>query len=161
MYICLKHQLCREGPGSPAGQRSWLWSSNVPLRQWKLMVPWAALGRAWPAGWERASVALVRTHLECCLWMTDMNILKLVHQSIKKRFKGLEHHFYDKRLRDLGKFILEKIRQKRGKRTFLEEEDFSGLLIKFTDSGCKTVSPVSLCCAAENMYTLWFCWTTL
>lgn len=46
----LKYQLCREGPGSPAGQRSWLWSRNVPLWQRKSMALWAALGRAWPVG---------------------------------------------------------------------------------------------------------------
>lgn len=63
----------------------------------------------------------------------DINKLKLVHQGVKKRFKGLEHHFYDDRLRDLGMFILEKTRQRRGKRTTLEEAAFSGLLIKFTD----------------------------
>lgn len=84
----------------------------------------------------------------------DMTILKLVHPSVKKWFKGLHPHFYDERLRHLGKFIPEKTRQKRGKRTLLEEAAFSGLLIRFTDSGCKTVSPVSLCYAAENMYTL-------
>lgn len=85
-----------------------------------------------------------------------MNIL-LVHQRVKKRFKGLEHHFYDERLRHLGTFILKKTGQKRGKRATLEKADFSGLLIKFTDSGCETVSPVvtvSLCYAAENTYTL-------
>lgn len=112
--------------------------------------------------WGRASLALVKAHLECCLqYETDKNILKLVHQIVKMRFKGLELHFYDERLRDLGMFILEKTRRKRWKMTTLEEAAFSGLLIKFTDSECKTVSPVSLCYAAENMYTLWFSWMTL
>lgn len=106
----------------------------------------------------RASSGLVRAHLECCLqYERDMSILNVVHQRVKKRFKGLEHHFYDERLRDLGTFILEKTRQKREKRITLEEADFSGLLIKCTDSGCETVSPVmtvSLCYTAENMYTI-------
>lgn len=65
----------------------------------------------------------------------------------------MEDHFYDERLRHLGTFILKKTGQKRGKRATLEKADFSGLLIKFTDSGCETVSPVvtvSLCYAAEN-----------
>lgn len=98
---------------------SWMWASNVSLPQRRLLVSWAALCEAGWGKWYFPSTHLWHGHTWrycvqfCALqYKRDLDILERDQLSGTKIIKGLDRLSYDKRLRDLCLFSVEKRRLK-------------------------------------------------